>query len=160
MPRRKAGKLAMSAGGKKSGGSDVSTAGSTNAAKIRRGGEAALGEFGASMMQRFGRRAPPGTYTHIDMHIHLTVCVGRRAGDEGGRCNEGGGCRGGDCSTVAYIRRYVYIYTHTYLLAHCVCVGRRAANRGRGSSAAGYVCIIHTYICILHTHTYLLYVRV
>ena len=71
---RKKGKLAMSAGGKKggekSGGSDECKAGSTKAAKIRKEKKAALGEFGASMTQRFGRRAPPGTYTDIDTYMH------------------------------------------------------------------------------------------
>ena len=67
----------MSAGGKKggekSGGSDECKAGSRKhqqEKKVAKEKKAALGEFGASMTQRFGRRAPPGTYTDIDTYMH------------------------------------------------------------------------------------------
>ena len=63
MPRRSEKFKRRSAIGKQVGGNENAKIASTNAAKIRKQKEAALGEKGASMTQRFGRRAPPGTST-------------------------------------------------------------------------------------------------
>jgi len=83
----------MSAGGKKggekSGGSDECKAGSTEVAKIRKEKKAALGEFGASMTQRFGRRAPPGEQATKEgaaeegAAVPLPTSVGERPTEEG-----------------------------------------------------------------------------
>ena len=75
---QKKGKVAMSANGKRKGGSDESKAGSRKhqqEKKLAKQKEAALGEKGESMTQRFSRRAPPGTYTCIDTYIHTPHCV-------------------------------------------------------------------------------------
>jgi len=79
-----------SKGGISGGGSENAKAGRRNAAKVANGKKAALGEFGASMTQRFSRRAPPGEQatkegaaTKEGTAVPLPTCVGERPTEEG-----------------------------------------------------------------------------